>query len=103
MIIYTGYGNLDEVPALYGLWWNSASLIEKASGIKRNLQGKENVFVLKNGFYSLWQNIVEKDGVNIKYECDIKSINRYLNDKHHSIEIKYRNGKNEFDEIFECD
>ena len=89
----------------YGLWWNSANLIQIASEIKRNLQGKENVFVLKKGFYSLFGNRWQR---NIKLIFNInviiiESINRFINDKDHPIEIKYRNLKTNKDEIAECD
>ena len=99
-----GYGNLYELPAFYGLWWCSASLIKIGSNIKRFLKGETNEFLLKKGFYYLWQSIIEKDKIKIKYECNIKNINRYIINKDHPIEIKYKNCKNNnCDEIIECD
>ena len=47
--------------------------------------------------------MVEKHKINIQYQCDIKSINRFINDGDHPIEIEYRDFKTNQDEIAECD
>ena len=101
--LYIGYGILDECPALYGLWWNSASLLNVGSNIKNNLTGKPTVWMLKNGFYSIWQKIVEKEKLNIKYQCDIIKIDRYCNDPDKCTTIKYKDLKTNKEEIMECD
>eukprot|EP01084_Bolivina_argentea_P062230 113781_1 len=96
-----GYGILDELPALYGLWWNSKSLLEVGIDFERIVKNQSIMFVLKKGFYSLWNAIVQKHKMNILYNCKITNVDRHLKDTNRCIEIEYtQNGK---DKIMECD
>uniref|UniRef100_A0A7S3Z058 Amine oxidase domain-containing protein n=1 Tax=Lotharella globosa TaxID=91324 RepID=A0A7S3Z058_9EUKA len=68
-----GYGLIDEVPALYGLWWNTPELIDSFFDLRKR---KNSLSMMRDGFSLLWDTIVEKHDMDIIYNCDIKKITR---------------------------
>jgi len=74
-----GYGRLEEIPTMYGMTWNTPKmmgvLLKRLSG--DNIGG---FYMLRNGFQNLWKNIIEKEGLNIKYNVNIIKIRRSEND-----------------------
>lgn len=73
IITYTGlgYGQLDEVSALYGLLWNTPILL--LSVINPEDQG---IYLLKDGFQGLWQEIVNRKNIRVIFNAEITSIKR---------------------------
>ncbi len=70
-----GYGYIDQVPAFYGLWWNSPALINGfiANGINNN---KATSSLLKHGFQKVSEDLIAKSGLNVLTGYTIKSIKR---------------------------
>eukprot|EP00484_Ammonia_sp_Unknown_P030914 CAMPEP_0197024874 /NCGR_PEP_ID=MMETSP1384-20130603/5347_1 /TAXON_ID=29189 /ORGANISM="Ammonia sp." /LENGTH=645 /DNA_ID=CAMNT_0042453331 /DNA_START=24 /DNA_END=1957 /DNA_ORIENTATION=+ len=89
-----GYGILDKIPAFYGLFWNTPELMRTVSDLLRISQDKPNVIVLTKGYEHLWQQMIEKEGLNIIYNCNITKLDRHLNDKNKRIEIFYNHNTN---------
>jgi len=106
-----GFGNLDEIPAFYGMLWNNASSIMKLVDPKEAQKSwpaqKESnrLWMLKHGFHGLFQSIIEEEGIEIKYNAEIMSINRYLNDEKHKICVMYCQtvDNEEYEKLIECD
>lgn len=114
-----GYGSLEKVPALYGLWWNHPDYIARSIGLSDVTLFAANVVingvlgiripnfvlgvlgrivqtvlpllspllnrinpspaaqaVLTSGFSKLWENIVEKEGLEVKLGCAVTNIDR---------------------------
>ena len=75
-----GYGYVDEIGALYGLMWNTPTLLAttalKALGVEDdNLK----LYILKNGHEHVWNTIVKKEKFDIQFKVDITSIHRNKN------------------------
>ena len=105
-LLYTtttqAYGELDKIPAFYGLFWNRPDLLEHlidlAEQAKASAKGEIFHPMLYNGFESIWQKVVEKENLNVRFNTNITGINRNIDDSNKPIEIKLDN-----DEIIECD
>ena len=75
-----GYGHLDEIGALYGLIWNNHRLVLTMARIAINQDnGDFSLVILKHGYQSVWETIVEKEKLNIQYHTDIVNIYRKKN------------------------
>ena len=61
--------------------------------------------MLRNGFQSLFQTMISKEGIRIKYNTEITSINRYLNDEKHKICLMFieTDDNEEREKLLECD
>merc|ERR1719483_530171 len=72
-----GYGQLDEISALYGLMWVNPKFVV-SSTLRALGKAKEpfGTFVLKDGFEALWKAIVKKENIKVHYNIDIDSIKR---------------------------
>merc|ERR1712130_265277 len=82
-----GYGVLDKIPAFYGLYWNNPQLV--MAPIFTHFSGEPAVMVVKKGFQHLWRQIAEKCNMNIIKNCQIQSVNRYLDEKEKKTKICY--------------
>jgi len=108
-----GFGNLDEIPAFYGMLWNNASSIAKLVDHREHSKpltappkrGDDGLFMLRHGFHGLFQNMISVEGIEIKYNAEITSINRYLNDEKHKICVMYCQtvDNEEYEKLIECD
>jgi len=94
-----GYG-LDEIPALYGLWWITHGVLEDF--LKEKSGGPRVVNVFKTGFQTLWEEIAKKDGLDIKFGTQIKKVNRNLQNPKEKVVITAQNDKGE-EVIYKCD
>ena len=75
-----GYGYIDEIGVLYGLMWNTPSLV--ISMVLGTLGVDEDLYkahLLKNGFEHVWNTIVKEEQLDIRFNIDIKMI--YRNNK----------------------
>ena len=75
-----GYGFIDEISALYGLIWNKAAFVTVyALRILRipPKNEREGIYFLREGFETVWKNIVEKEKLNIEFNTDIYSLRRH--------------------------
>lgn len=85
-----GYGLLHEVPALYGLMWNTPSLMR--SIINLGTGGTSGTDYLRLGFQNLWETIIAKENIAIKMNSEVKKL-KPLTKKgtkgRHDIELKY--------------
>jgi hypothetical protein len=73
--VVQGYGSLDKVPALYGLWWNSPEFILPTVSLwNRFIFHRPQQTVLKCGFSALWENMVAKDGLDVRTRCRVEKI-----------------------------
>ena len=94
-----GYGYIEEIGTLYGLMWNTPTLLLPlvlntfyAINGDHNLRS-QNLYGLKKGFQHLWETVVEKEDLNIQFNSSISRINR----TNRSIDIQYKtvvNGTN---------
>merc|ERR1719361_2525523 len=106
-----GYGHLDEIPAFYGMLWNNcSSMFKLVEGKDRpksfpNLNSCKRMFMMKDGLDSLFQNMILTEDIEIKYNSEITSINRYLNDEKHKICVMYCQtvDNEEYEKLIECD
>ncbi|XP_066913754.1 uncharacterized protein [Clytia hemisphaerica] len=71
-----GYGRLDEIPALYGLMWNTpklmASLLQRLSG---NTNGT-GLYMLRHGFKTLWERIIQAENLDVRFSSEIYRLYR---------------------------
>lgn len=70
-----GYGFLDTVPALYGLWWNSPALTNRVVLSLLN-SSYPVVVMLKCRYQTIWQTLVNKYNIPVTLNCAIDSIER---------------------------
>jgi protoporphyrinogen oxidase len=70
-----GYGYIDRVPALYGLWWNSPAEIEGFLATKLRMV-KQPASILRNGFVQYWEWIYNSGRVNVKEGFEISKMER---------------------------
>lgn len=68
-----GYGHLDEIPAFYGLIWNTPNLL---SGILTSTPQDRAVKILENGFQFLWEEIARQTSLDIRYYHEVNYIKR---------------------------
>ncbi|XP_033763411.1 polyenoic fatty acid isomerase-like [Pecten maximus] len=69
-----GYGHLDEIPALYGLTWNTPSFIFQA--LNPPSGEISTIKVLSQGYQALWEAIVEQECLNVRLSSPVMRINR---------------------------
>jgi len=73
-----GYGYLDEIGALYGLMWNTPKLL--VASVLRSIghdRDPLSIYVLREGFEKIWETIVIKENLDVKYNSDIVGIRRH--------------------------
>jgi predicted NAD/FAD-binding protein len=88
-----GYGLLNEIPALYGLWWCTPHFLENSF---HPYPHPPIMAMIKNGFQNLFLKltIAEKEQLNIAYNVHIESITRKPTCKRgKAITITEHNGK----------
>lgn len=75
-----GYGQLDEIGALYALMWHNPKLVISLvlEAIKQDTD-LFSIFSLKDGFEKIWKTIVEKENLNVHFHTDIVNIKRREN------------------------
>ena len=78
-----GYGNLNDIPAFYGLWYNKPNTLKS---VENKIMDR---YILSNGLFSVFKNIVNETGINIVQNVILKSIDRHIEDKDKKIEIKF--------------
>jgi len=61
-----GYGRLDSMPALYGLMWNHPNL----------LSGFGQHSMIKEGYQTIWDHLLDGTGVDIRFQQSITKITR---------------------------
>ena len=72
-----GYGQVDEIGALYGLIWHNPRLVLVPALRALKQDNKPfSLFYLKYGFEHSWKTIVEKEKLKIRFKTDIISIQR---------------------------
>jgi len=81
-LVAQGYGFIDSLPALYGLWWISPPFI------KSLLKARNLSLMVKQGYSTIWKNIYEHYQMNVIFDAQIKSINRSLEDSYSPISIE---------------
>ena len=89
-IIHTsqGYGYADEVAALYGLMWNTPTLMVTSALTALGIDKPPfSLYIMKEGFEKIWNVVVEKEDLNIRYNADIFNLNRHYfgSDLHYAI------------------
>ena len=74
-----GYGHLDEIGTLYGLLWNNPKFVV-AVALRSIGNDKDplSIYILKNGFEILWNTVVEKENINVKFNSDIVRVKRHF-------------------------
>ena len=119
-ILYThstqAYGLLHEIPAYYGLLWNRPDflleIINVSGRVERFFTGDVFQPLLSKGFGSVWDNVIKKDKIDIRLNCNILKINRHLDDENKRIQIIIAKNDDNIDEksetnsdnvIIECD
>jgi len=101
-ILLNGFAtDLNEIPSFYGLLWNHPNLMRNLIDPLGQKNDNDDLYVIKDGLRSLFQNIIDVEDINIKYNVEITSINRYLNDEKHKICIMYH--EDEYEKLIECD
>jgi len=109
-----GYGHIDEIPAFYGLLWNNVGSMKallkssktgSAASSKKNEEQANNLWSLKRGVQHLFANIIDREGIQIRYNTQITSINRYLNEEKHKICLMYTEKEDTegYEKLLECD
>jgi len=74
-----GYGLLETVPALYGLMWFTPSLFKTylPPPVGKNLRGTAFLTMLRHGYSSVWQTIVDKLRLNVVLDFEVTGIERF--------------------------
>ena len=70
-----GYGSLETVPTLYGLWWNTPLVID---AFMRSSRDKDQpvLSMLEHGYSAVWNTLVEQHDMRIELGVDIQRIDR---------------------------
>jgi len=75
--ILMSYGYLDEIGALYGVMWLHPLLIilftDSIIGLKRK---PLDFYIMTDGYQQVWDNIAEKEKLDIRYNTQIDSVVR---------------------------
>lgn len=72
-----GYGQLETLPAFYGLMWFTADLCEAFIEASRNPKTAEPVLtMLKGGWSALWQKMAQQDALDIRLGHTVARIDR---------------------------
>mmetsp|Transcript_24310 Transcript_24310/g.61956 ORF Transcript_24310/g.61956 Transcript_24310/m.61956 type:complete len:537 (+) Transcript_24310:99-1709(+) len=93
---FGSYGYAFDVPALYGLLFVTPASVQSYLQAKFDSSVK-TVQLLKNGYGSLWDAMVQQHSVDVRYEVAVESINRNLVDASKPVVVR-ANGQD-----FECD
>jgi len=83
-----GYGFIDTIPALYGLWWLDSELIE--AYLKSAIGGPKVPTIITGGFSSLWQNMYYQDKLEVEFNVQITEIRRNTEPHLPKIQITYK-------------
>lgn len=76
-----GYGYLDTLPAFYGLMWFTADLAHAYVEVQRDPSNTEPwLQMVKGGWSRLFENIVEQDQLDVKFNHEVKKIDRTENE-----------------------
>ena len=71
------FGRIDELGALYGLQYNTPKLIASLLAYLNEVGGTEaGISILKDGFEVIWRKIVEKENLDVRYDSEVKGIDR---------------------------
>ncbi|CAD7700836.1 unnamed protein product, partial [Ostreobium quekettii] len=72
-----GYGDLEEIPAYYGMVWMTTEVIDGVltSKLPKTRQ-PDAVFAFSEGWLTLWNKMVEKDRLHIVKNVAISRITR---------------------------
>lgn len=90
-----GYGRLDEIPALYGLMWNTPNLM---AALLKRLSGQTEgtgLYMLRHGFKTLWEKIIEKENLKVTFEVKIQKLYRVKSSSKKEIKILMKAGENQ--------
>ena len=91
LLVYSmfGYGSIKDIPAYYGLWWFKPKIVEAMVSLQNIVDPKPTAKITSLGFQKLWINMIEKHDIDVEFNCNVKSINRNLNDYGKKIVISY--------------
>ena len=70
-----GYGLLETVPVLYGLWWNSPGVMLAFLESGKN-PDKPVITMIPDGYESLWRAIRKTDDIDVQPGTRIESVSR---------------------------
>ena len=84
-----GYGQLDDIPALYGLMWNEPRLMV-AAVLQAAGKAKDpfKAYFFKDGFEHIWKTIAEYEELDIHFNTDLYSVKRQSG----NVILKFWNG-----------
>ena len=72
-----GYGDIDNVAALYGLMWNTPSdLLSAAINVLNNEMDQHSLVIFKKGYQKVIDTIVNKEKFDIRFNVAIQNIVR---------------------------
>jgi len=85
-----GYGYLQNVPAFYGLWWNTPAMLSAIT------ERKTLTMMLQKGFLAIWKAIVDEQKLDVRLNANVTQIVRHLDDPQKKVVVKaVVNGKEE--------
>lgn len=93
---FGSYGFAFDVPALYGLWFVTPPSVESYIKAKFDSSVKP-VQLLRHGYGSLWEAMVQRHSIDVRYDMTVESVNRNLGDSSKPVIVR-ANGQNH-----ECD
>uniref|UniRef100_A0A7M5UXT1 Amine oxidase domain-containing protein n=2 Tax=Clytia hemisphaerica TaxID=252671 RepID=A0A7M5UXT1_9CNID len=67
-----GYGRISEIPALYGLMWNTPKVIGSLVELVKGKAGA--IYMLEDGFENLWRTIAEKNHLNVMFKSKVRHV-----------------------------
>lgn len=81
MLVYSqsvqGYGLLREVPALYGLMWNTPLIVNEVIDIVDNYINDESLLeMMEDGFQQLWEKIAAKEKLDVRFGIKVEDVVR---------------------------
>eukprot|EP01125_Pyxidicula_operculata_P006355 TRINITY_DN2206_c0_g1_i1.p1 TRINITY_DN2206_c0_g1~~TRINITY_DN2206_c0_g1_i1.p1 ORF type:complete len:424 (+),score=75.21 TRINITY_DN2206_c0_g1_i1:829-2100(+) len=73
-----GYGLLETLPAIYGLWWFTPELFKSylPPPVGKNPRGTPLLTMIKEGYSHVWETICKADKLKVVLGCEVKSIDR---------------------------
>ncbi|CAE8669412.1 unnamed protein product [Polarella glacialis] len=91
---FGSYGFAFSVPALYGLWFVTPGDLQSLITEKLIPTTRASaVRSIKNGYGSLWKAMVEKDGIDIRFNSEVVHIDRHLKDLSKPIQVVLKGGE----------
>lgn len=70
-----GYGYIEELPALYGLWWNSPDEVNGFLASAVHIQ-EQPACILRHGFERFWEFLYQNRKFQLQKNIEIKKIER---------------------------